>query len=168
MTLPRSFFQRFASAVRNSADANALKDLFEEFETELEALDDSLAVDAEYLNSLPVSATIGVVAGGTDESAVEVQLLNRNGQPITDNRSIEFYLSDNAFGELVTAETPVLTMTVGGELVQYSTYHLRVNTVGGYFEFVLSDAGTPTLYLVVVFPDGTFQIAEIDDWGQEE
>lgn len=118
------------------------------------------------LNSHPkmkVGAKFTVGAEDTNVIGVAVQLIDRqNGNEINERIAMPWYLAGDANGDSV-ASAPSGGIAIGtdGLLLEWTANvsGLVVSESDGDIDVAITDTGTPTLYLVLVAPDGKLLIS---------
>lgn len=80
--------------------------------------------------------------------------------PVAERVALKYYLSNNANGDgLATVPTGGIAVSVDGTVIEDVTdlSGFLVTNASGVCKIAITDSGTPTLYLIVVLPDGTLQ-----------
>lgn len=109
-------------------------------------------------------ASITVGAEATNVINVAIALKNDRRKAIVGARYVKVYLSDAATGIGLTATTMTGSPAIGtlGTIINTTVTKKMweiLTDANGNFDLNVGDSGTPTFYLVVLFPDGTIQVS---------
>lgn len=112
---------------------------------------------------MKVGAKFTVGAEDTNAINVAVQLVDRqNGNEINERIALTWYLAGDANGDSV-ASAPSGGIAIGtdGLLLEWTANvsGLVVSESDGDIDVTITDTGTPTMYLVLVAPDGKLLIS---------
>ena len=110
---------------------------------------------------LDAQFTIGTEAANVIN--VAVQLIDwDNNNPVDEQLSVEWYLSSDANGNAL-ASAPSVGIAIGtdGLLMEHISNQAgtMVCEADGDIDVDIEDAGTPTMYLVLIMPDGRLAIS---------
>jgi hypothetical protein len=106
-----------------------------------------------------------VITVGTEAANVinaSVQMLGSDAENLTDRACFVWYLSGDADGDGQLATEPTtMPVTVGTDGVILQDWDSTTDTMGhaitnasGAIDFDIGDTGTPTMYLIVILPNG--------------
>ena len=106
--------------------------------------------------------TITVGAEATNVINVAVQLLGFDAENLSDRGCVHWYLSGDADGDgMLATEPTTMPVAIGTDGVVLEDWDSTTDKVGcvisnatGAFDLDIGDTGTPTMYLVVVLPNG--------------
>ena len=104
--------------------------------------------------------TIGTQAG--DAINVAVQLKDSIGGEMAVRTTLAWYLSGNANGDtLATAPNGGIAIGTDGLLIETlaDLAGLVTSEADGDIDVTITDSGTPTVYLVLVMPDGSLEVS---------
>lgn len=94
---------------------------------------------------------------------VAIQLYDRdNGNEVDERVGLAWYLASNATGDAIaTAPTGGIAIGTDGLLLEWTNNVSGwvVSEVDGDIDVTITDSGTPTMYLVLVAPDGKVYVS---------
>lgn len=94
---------------------------------------------------------------------VGIQLYDRdNGNEVDERVGLAWYLASNATGDAIaTAPTGGIAIGTDGLLLEWTNNVSGwvVSEVDGDIDVTITDSGTPTMYLVLVAPDGKVYVS---------
>lgn len=94
---------------------------------------------------------------------VAIQLYDRdNGNEVDERVGLAWYLASNATGDAIaTATTGGIAIGTDGLLLEWTNNVSGwvVSEVDGDIDVTITDSGTPTMYLVLVAPDGKVYVS---------
>lgn len=92
-----------------------------------------------------------------------IQLYDRdNGNEVDERVGLAWYLANNATGDAIaTAPTGGIAIGTDGLLLEWTANVSGwvVSEVDGDIDVTITDSGTPTMYLVLVAPDGKVYVS---------
>lgn len=107
---------------------------------------------------LKIAASYTIGAESANAIAVTVQLSDRlNGGDLAERVGLKWYLSSDANGDaLATAPSGGIAIGTDGLLLEpiNNQAGFVISESDGDIDVVITDTGTPTMYLVLVAPDG--------------
>lgn len=113
--------------------------------------------------NLKVKAKFTVGAEAANAINVAVQLYDRdNGNEIDERVGLAWYLASNATGDAIaTAPTGGIAIGTDGLLLEWTNNVSGwvVSEADGDIDVTITDSGTPTMYLVLVAPDGKLYVS---------
>lgn len=113
--------------------------------------------------NLKVKAKFTVGAEAANAINVAVQLFDRdNGNEIDERVGLAWYLASNATGDAIaTAPTGGIAIGTDGLLLEWTNNVSGwvVSEADGDIDVTITDSGTPTMYLVLVAPDGKLYVS---------
>lgn len=116
-----------------------------------------------YFTSKVGGVTFTVGAEATNVITVTVQATDGNGHNLAERVALQFYLSTDAEGDNLTASAPSSGIAAGASGVVIETIAdkagLLVTNSSGEAKVAITEASTPTFYLVVVLPDGSLTVS---------
>jgi len=106
--------------------------------------------------------TITVGSEATDVINVAVQLLGSNAENLSDRGCVHWYLSGDADGDgMLVTEPTTMPVVIGTDGIVLEDWDSTTDKVGcvisddtGVFDLDIEDTGTPTMYLIVILPNG--------------
>lgn len=117
------------------------------------------------LQNLHLDAAITVGAENTNAINVAVQLKSDKGQQaIATRRHVRAFLSGASTGATVLGSAPNGGAAIGtngaiiASIVANKVFDI-VTDASGRFDLTITDSGTPTMYLVVVMPNGRLVVS---------
>ena len=113
--------------------------------------------------NLQIAAKFTISAEAANAIAVAVQLYDRqNGNEVSERVGMAWYLASNANGDAI-ASAPSGGIAIGtdGLLLEWTNNvsGFVVSEADGDIDVVITDTGTPTVYLVLVAPDGKLYVS---------
>lgn len=120
------------------------------------------AAELNVLDNAPANGVFTIGAETANVINVSVQLRNADNQNLATRRHILAYLSGASSGaSLATAPSGGVAIGTEGLLIEpVDNRAFRVLTnASGVFDINITDTGTPTMHLVLVFPNGSIQVS---------
>ena len=133
--------------------------------TEGRALAGALTVQKDLAGqSLDVlDATFTIGAEAANAITVAIQLLDGNGREITWRAAVDFYLSDDANGDSITATGPGVSITADPDGVYQPFIAVKagrlISEADGDIDFKIGETGGATWYLVLILPGGKLKVS---------
>lgn len=118
-------------------------------------------ITAPDITTLSASFTVGTEA--TNAINVAVQLVDGTGVNVAVRKALPWYLSSAANGgtRLGTAPNGGTAIGANGSLIESiaELSGLMIFNASGQADINITDSGTPTMYLVVVMPNGSLAVS---------
>lgn len=109
------------------------------------------------IHTLRVEYTIGTEA--TNAITVNIQVKDGGGGDVAERKCLAWYLSDDANGDSIAGSAPDGGIAAGtdGLLIEWTANLAGVYTTeaDGDMDFVITESGVDTWYLVTVLPNGS-------------
>lgn len=116
-----------------------------------------------YYSNIVGRATFAVGVEGTNAINVAIQLQDANYADLSQRAALQWYLSDDANGDTLTATAPSSGIAIGtdGLLIEHTNNKAGtvVSESDGDIDVTLTEAGVVTWYLVLVLPDGSLAVS---------
>lgn len=111
----------------------------------------------------PMTATFVVGTEAANVINVAIQLKDAEGNDLATPSAIPWYLADDAAGLVPATVAPTVGTSIGtdGSLIEWTANlsGMVISEADGDIDIDIEDAGTPTLYLVLVNPFGQLLIS---------
>lgn len=122
------------------------------------AIDDRLLADGT-----PAAATITVGAEGSDTINAAIQLKDIDSADLTNRAAVKAYLSADQYGDSIITSAPTGGVAIGTDgllipIVADKFFEL-VSESDGDIDIDIEDTGTPTMYLVIILPNGKLVVS---------
>jgi hypothetical protein len=128
---------------------------------------DASAAELGYLDDAPLTLTFSSVSVASDTATITIQVLDGDGAATSSQVTIvQFFLSDVATGDAITATVPDQDWVVGTDgaiiaEVVTDKYAIVASESDGDIDFLVSHAGgAKTWYMVAVLPTGQVVVSE--------
>jgi hypothetical protein len=123
----------------------------------------STAAELNLLDDQLATASIAVGADAGTTAALTIQLKKASGADMAARSNIKAYLSDDANGDSIVATAPSGGIAIGTDgllipIVANKAFMLTSESDGD-IDLVVTEAGTKTLYLVLVMPNGKLVVS---------
>ncbi|AFY60356.1 hypothetical protein [Synechococcus sp. PCC 6312] len=118
--------------------------------------------EINVLDNAPANCVFTIGSESSNIINVSVQLRNADNTNLATRRAVQCYLSGaNTGATLATAPSGGVAIGTNGLLIEpvADRFFTAVTNASGVFDINITDTGTPTVYLVVVFPNGSIQVS---------
>lgn len=115
-----------------------------------------------YSQKAIANATFAIGAEAANVITVSVQLKNDQGADLAVRGNVRWYISADANGDVVaTAASGGIVNGTDGEVIAWTAGQSgwATSEADGDIDFAITDTGTPTMYLVIILPDGTLKVS---------
>lgn len=132
---------------------------------EVDGLYDALVELDTRTASQIVACTLTVGTEDTNVINVAAQLAAVDAIALTAPIALQWYLSGDSAGAglLATAPTGGIAVGTDGDIITVHDTNksgMVLSSITGVFDFDITDTGTPTMYLVVVLPNGALSVSD--------
>lgn len=155
------------AAVTNYSEelTSRLEELVVSLGGSLPSRDKVWAIDDYHLDLLSAAvtaqsggATFTIGAENTNAINVAVQLTDGAGAAVAKRTTVYAYLSNDANGDAIVSSGTLTSAAIGtdglADPVTTNKSFMITSEADGQFDLTVTDTGTPTMYLIVVLPNG--------------